>query len=118
MFPGDLEDDEILSSKVNHVDIFKAAHHGASSANSSKLLNSLTPEVIILSTDGNNSYDIPQQASLDRMYALTNKIYATFTTGTIKITSDGNTYNITSDNLVLFQETEWFLENRTLIDNN
>ena len=52
------------------------------------------------------------------MYAVTDQIYATFTTGTIKITSDGNTYNISSDNLILFQNTDWFIQNRTLIDNN
>ena len=118
LFPGDLEDDENLANTVDHVDIFKASHHGAKSANSSSLLTALSPEVIILSTDGDNSYGIPQQESLNRMYSITDKIYATFTTGTIKITSDGTTYNITSDNLVLFQNTEWFTQNRTLIDNN
>lgn len=114
LFPGDLEDDTTLATKVKHVDIFKASHHGASSANSTSLLNALSPEVIILSTDGDNSYDIPQQESLNRMYAVTNKIYATFTTGTIKVTSDGNTYNISANNLVLFQNTDWFAQNRTL----
>ncbi len=114
LFPGDLEDDEYLANNISHVDIFKASHHGASSANSTSLLQALTPEVIILSTDGTNNYDIPQQESLDRMYAITNQIYATFTTGTIKISTDGNTYNITSDNLILFQNSEWFLQNRTL----
>jgi len=114
LFPGDLEDDEILANNINHVDIFKASHHGASSANSSTLLDALTPEIIILSTDGDNSYNIPQQDSLDRMYSKTNNIYATFTTGTIKITSDGTTYNISAPNLILFQNTEWFAQNRTL----
>lgn len=114
LFPGDLEDDEEFAETIGHVDIFKASHHGASSANSSKLLEALTPEVIILSTDGDNSYDIPQQDSLDRMYAVTDEIYATFTTGTIEITSNGTTYDITSDNLILFQNTEWFIQNRVL----
>lgn len=114
LFPGDLEEDEEFAKTIGHVDIFKASHHGASSANSSKLLEALSPEVIILSTDGDNSYKIPQQISLDRMYEVTDQIYATFTTGTIKITSDGNTYNITSDNLILFQDSEWFAQNRTL----
>lgn len=116
LFPGDLEDDVTLATTLNHVDIFKASHHGASSANSSTILNALTPEVIIISTglDGVSKYNIPQQESLDRMYDQTDKIYATFTTGTIKITSDGNTYNITADNLILFQNSEWFIQNRTL----
>lgn len=114
LFPGDLEDDEQFADTIGHVDIFKASHHGASSANSTKLLEALTPEIIILSTDGDNTYDIPQQESLDRMYAVTNKIYATFVTGTIKITSDGSSYNIESDNLILFQDSEWFTQNRIL----
>ena len=119
LFPGDLEDDELFASTIDfHVDIFKAAHHGASSANSSTLLNALTPDVVILSTDGDNSYDIPQQASLDRIYAVTDDVYATFTTGTIKITSNGTTYNIEAEeNLILFQDTDWFEQNRTLNTN-
>lgn len=115
LFPGDLEEDEEFAETLEHVDIFKAAHHGASSANSSAILNALTPDIIILSTglDGVDKYDIPQQASLDRMYAVTDKVYATFTTGTIKITSNGSDYTVSADNLQLFQTTEWFTENRT-----
>lgn len=113
LFPGDLEDDEEFAKTVTHVDIFKASHHGASSANSSTILNALTPDVIILSTgpDGETKHGIPQQESLDRMYAVTETIYATFTTGTIKITSDGTNYTIEANNLQLFQNTDWFTQN-------
>ena len=105
LFPGDLEEDEEFAETLGHVDIFKAAHHGA---------NAMTPEVIIISAglDGVTKYDIPQQVSLDRMYAVTDTIYATFTTGTIKISSNGSTYTISADNLVLFQNTDWFAQNR------
>lgn len=115
LFPGDLEEDENLASTIGHIDIFKASHHGASSANSSALLNAMTPEVIIISAglDGVEKYDIPQQVSLDRMYSVTNNVYATFTTGTIKITSNGTTYDISANNLELFQDTDWFIANRT-----
>ena len=114
LFPGDLEEDEEFAETLGHIDIVKAAHHGASSANSSAILNAMTPEVIIISAglDGVTKYDIPQQVSLDRMYAVTDTIYATFTTGTIKISSDGNTYTVSADNLVLFQNTNWFAQNR------
>lgn len=116
LFPGDLEDDEILKNNIGHIDIFKASHHGSRSANSQNLLNKITPEVIIISTglDGVVKYDIPQQQTLDRMYSATNNIYATFTTGTIKVTSNGTSYTITAPNLQLFQNTEWFSQNRTL----
>lgn len=115
LFPGDLEDDEIISNSLTHVDIFKASHHGASSANSSSILNATTPEVIIISTglDGVTKYDIPQQETLDRIYTQTDTVYTTFTTGTIKITSDGTNYTISAENLELFQNTEWFSLNRT-----
>lgn len=113
LFPGDLESDEYLANKIGHVDIFKASHHGAKSANSQAILNSLSPDMIILSADG-TSYDIPQQESLDRMYSVTNEIYATFITGTIKITSDGATYYIECNNKQLLQDSDWFLENRVL----
>ena len=117
LFPGDLEADSTLASIVSHVDIFKASHHGASSANSNALLNALSPEIIVISAglDGVEKYDIPQQESLNRMYSVPNvKIYTTFTTGTIKITSNGTDYSISADNLIQFEETDWFKENRTL----
>lgn len=115
LFPGDLEDDAIFATSIGHVDIFKASHHGASSANSSTLLSALTPEVVILSCglDGVTKYDIPQQETLDRIYATTDTVYATFTTGTIKITSNGTNYQISANNLELFQNTDWFTNNRT-----
>ena len=116
LFPGDLEDDKEFAKTVTHVDIFKASHHGASSANSSTILNALTPDIIILSTgpDGDSKHGIPQQESLDRMYTVTDKVYATFTTGTIKITSNGTDYTIEADNLQLFQNTDWFTENNRI----
>ena len=115
LFPGDLLDDEYLATQIGHIDIFKASHHGASSANSQTLLNAMTPDIIIMSADG-TSYDIPQQDAIDRIYSLVNEVevYATFTTGTIKVTSDGNTYNITCPNKILLQDTDWFAQNRTL----
>ena len=105
-----------LANTIQHVDIFKASHHGALSANSEELLKTITPEVIIISTglDGYNKYDIPQQKSLDNLYSFTNEIYATFTTGTIKISSNGTHYTIECENKQLFQNTDWFLENRVL----
>lgn len=116
LFPGDLEDDLYLANSLQHVDIFKASHHGALSANSKDLLEAIKPEVIIISTglDGDTKYGIPQQKSLDNLYSFTKEIYATFTTGTIKITSNGTSYTIECNNKQLFQNTDWFLENRVL----
>ena len=115
LFPGDLEDDEYLSSIVSKIDIFKASHHGASSANSETLLQSLQPKVIIISAglDGVKKYGIPQQESLDIMHNITDNIFTTFTTGTIKITSNGTNYAITADDLTPFKDTTWFKQNRT-----
>lgn len=113
LFPGDLENDVFLSSQIGHIDIFKASHHGASSANSQTLLNAITPDVVILSADG-KSYGIPQQESIDRIYSVTNEVYATFITGTIKVSTDGNTYDLTCDNKTLLQDSNWFKENRVL----
>lgn len=109
LFPGDLESDEYLANNINHIDIFKASHHGAKSANSSTLLNAIGPDTIILSADG-ISYGIPQEESLKRMYSVTNEIYATFITGTIKITSTGNSYSIDCPNKQLLQDSDWYIE--------
>lgn len=114
LFTGDLEREEGLINNVEEVDIFKAGHHGSNTSNSSALLDILKPKVIIISTgpDGDTKHGIPQQNSLDRIFSATEEVYATFTTGTIKITSNGTTYDISCDNKVLFQNTEWFTQNR------
>ena len=108
-----------MATLLEHVDVYKAGHHGSKTASSQSLLEVITPNDIILGVyfpeddDGENGYGIPQQESLDRMFAFTDNIYATGVSGTIIITSNGTTYSIVGENnTTLFKDSQWFADHR------
>lgn len=121
LFTGDAEHnaEALMQVNLNHVDVFQAGHHGSHTANSDILLNKITPTDIILivdfpdDDDGENGYGIPQQESLDRMFAQTDNIYATGVSGTIIVSSNGTTYTITGEiNTILLKDSTWFSTRR------
>ncbi len=122
LFTGDAEFDAeaFMALNLGKVDVYKAGHHGSSTASSEALLSVIQPEDIILSVyfpdddDGENGYGIPQQESLDRMFGYTDNIYATAINGTIIIVSDGESYTITGSlNNTLLKDSDWFADHRT-----
>lgn len=117
LFTGDLEDDgeEFISQYLGHVDIYKAGHHGSGTCSTLPLLNAITPDTVIMSASMDNSYGIPPQDSIDRIYGFTDQVYMTFVNGNIVITTDGSTYSVAGElNNLLFQESDWFINNRIL----
>ena len=122
LFTGDaeFEAEEHMATILSHVDVYKAGHHGSKTASSQAMLDSITPNVIILGVyfpeddDGENGYGIPQQESLDRMFGFTDDIYATGVSGTIIITSDGTSFSVSGAlNTTLLKDSSWFASHRT-----
>jgi len=121
LFTGDaeFEAEEYMASFLGHIDILKAGHHGSKTANSQVFLDAITPSTIIISVDlyddndNENRYFIPQQEAIDRLFGMTDDIYATGTCGHIVITSNGTTYNVVGEeNTILFKDSPWFIEHR------
>lgn len=122
LFTGDaeFEAEEHMAEFLGHVDVYKAGHHGSKTANSQIFLNAITPSTIIISVDlyddndDENRYYIPQQEAVDRLFGMTDDIYATGTNGHIVVTSNGLTYNIVGEeNSILFKDSDWFSTHRT-----
>ncbi|MEK7525586.1 MAG: MBL fold metallo-hydrolase [Patescibacteria group bacterium] len=99
LLTGDMEADveqKLIASGINlDADILKVGHHGSKTSTSSALLNSVTPEVALISVGVKNRYNHPHLSTLQRLEDFKIPYYRTDTDGTITITSDGDRFIIT-----------------------
>ncbi len=96
LFMGDAESDIEAKIAWTHADVLKTGHHGSSDASSEKFLNAVKPEYAIISCGKNNDYGHPHQELLDRLSKLNIKVYRTDSDGSIILTSDGKTIDIST----------------------
>ena len=101
-FAGDLESEgeSILVDKreTEKVDLAKASHHGSTTSNSSKILSSLNPSIMVVSTAlvdrGDETHNAKNQThpigNALREMLKRSKVYCNFTSGTVEVTCDGN----------------------------
>ena len=72
-------------------DVFKAAHHGADTANTEDFLTAVHPTYCVISCGEGNSYGHPRAGVLNQLRAMGVKVFRTDEQGTIVATSDGST---------------------------
>ncbi len=72
--------------------ILKVSDHASRQALSADLLAAIRPEMAIYTAATGNPYGLPHQETLDVLTELGSRIYGTDTSGTIIITTDGQTY--------------------------
>lgn len=93
LLAGDAETqtEERMMSKSETLDakILKVGHHGSKYATSQDFLNTVKPEVAIISDAENNRYGHPSQSTLDRLKAANVKVYRTDLNGEITILTNG-----------------------------
>ena len=77
----------------NDIEILKSGHHGADNTVSKSMLKSINPDAAIIST-GFNPYGHPSKQTLKTFETAKIKTYRTDIDNAIKITSDGNSYEI------------------------
>ena len=83
------EEAEIISG-LGHVDILKAGHHGSNGSTGEKLLQTIKPQVTIISCGENNSYGHPGKEMLRRLAEANSRKYVTAERGAIQITMKNN----------------------------
>ncbi len=87
ILPGDIDqlvEHQILQrTRLEHIDLLIAAHHGSRYSTSREWLSKLTPLHTIVSAGYHNHYHHPHPLFLDRVYKQQSKILKTFDQGTI-----------------------------------
>lgn len=100
IFTGDAaRNDELkmLQSGFNlDADILHLGHHGSNTSTHPSFLKAVSPSVAIYSAGVNNSYGHPHGEVVNLIKNSGAKLYGTDVHGTIIISTDGKTYNITT----------------------
>ncbi len=109
---GDAEskaEDVLIKMNLGHVDVFKANHHGSPTSNKINLLDSITPDYVIISASESNSYNLPKKTIVARFALYTQNVYATFLSGNITVISDGTNIFVNGESeLTKVQESNWY----------
>ncbi|MFC9542053.1 MBL fold metallo-hydrolase [Lysinibacillus sp. NPDC056959] len=76
--------------------ILKAGHHGSNTSSSAEFIQTVHPEVTILSYGEGNKYGHPHAEVVERLQAIGSEIYATAEAGTVIVSTDGVNYDVNS----------------------
>ena len=80
--------------KLNDVSIYKVSHHGSKYSNSLELLQTINPEIALVSSGKWNVYGHPHPDTIDRLELVGAKVYNTGWVGqiTVGISKNGSGY--------------------------
>lgn len=98
LFTGDAtsEVEKKILSKDIKATVLKVGHHGSKYSTTTEFLNQVNPKYAIISVGKNNSYNHPNQITIDKLTKKNIEIHKTDQEGSIFLKSDGKTINITS----------------------
>jgi competence protein ComEC len=100
VFTGDAStDDELkmLQSGIDvKADILKLGHHGSSTSTDPTFLRKVNPAVAIYSAGFDNTYGHPHEEVVNLVQNSNIQLYGTDVHGTIIVSTDGNTYNVST----------------------
>ncbi len=82
---GFIEFNSLDNSKLKNIDVLKVGHHGGKSALNSKMLDTLSPKIAIIST-GQNNYGHPTKYIIDLLEQHNAKILRTDYNNALKVT--------------------------------
>lgn len=97
LFTGDAPTNAILDANPGHIDVLKLSHHGSRTGTNEQLVRKLSPTYAILSYALDNSYGHPMQSVLNALHKHSVEVWGTGANGTITITCDGTTIDISSE---------------------
>lgn len=98
LFTGDAtsEVEKKILNKNIQATVLKVGHHGSKYSTTTDFLNKVNPEYAIISVGKNNSYNHPNQVTINKLEKKNIEIHRTDQEGSIFLKSDGKTINITS----------------------
>ena len=112
LLPGDAEDKSEKAMVKKYGDalkstVLKAGHHGSANSSSSDFLTRVKPEVVVISVGEKNTFKLPFKEAMQRLEATGAKIYRTDYQGMITISTDGETYKVTTEKEAPPIEKRW-----------
>ena len=98
LFTGDAtsEVEKKILNKDIQATVLKVGHHGSKYSTTTDFLNKVNPKYAIISVGKNNSYNHPNQVTINKLEKKNIEIHRTDQEGSIFLKSDGKTINITS----------------------
>ena len=91
-FGGDIAmEQELLiaqSGSVGHVDLLKVSHHGSRFSSDSMFLETLSPDIAVVSCAKKNRYGHPADEAVKRLNEGTGRVYYTMNSGRIRLTEN------------------------------
>ena len=97
LFTGDAPTNAILDANPGHIDVLKLSHHGSRTGTNEQLVRKLSPTYAIVSYALDNSYGHPMQSVINALHKHSVEVWGTGANGTITITCDGTTIEISSE---------------------
>lgn len=103
LFTGDAQTDAetsmVAANLPLNADILKVGHHGSRTSSSLAFLNQVKPAVAVYMAGVNNSYGHRHPETIASLKTVGAQIYGTDINGTVSVTTDGNTYQITASKI-------------------
>lgn len=99
LFTGDMSQtvEEKCLNLFGDIDVLKVGHHGSATSSSAAFLSVVKPEYAVASYKVGNTYHHPTAEAIQRLTDLGCTVYGTGKSGTIVMTTDGNTYSFNTD---------------------
>ena len=102
LFTGDIgqEVEQKILNKDIQAEILKVGHHGSKYSTDLNFLQTVKPEVAIISAGIDNSYGHPHAETLTNLSDNNTAIYGTYKSGTIIVTTNGKSYSLDTNTTV------------------
>lgn len=99
LLTGDMPDtlERDIAASLRPTTVLKVGHHGSRTSTSAAFLNAIRPEVAVISVGAGNSYNHPTAEVLQRLRSAGATTYRTDQSGTVTVSTDGNTYTVTTE---------------------
>ncbi len=98
IFTGDAEakTESFLTGNLRS-DVLKVGHHGSSTSTSEEFFYAVAPEIAVISCGEGNDYGHPHKEILSLFESAGIQVYRTDISGTVTVTSDGQSLNVTTE---------------------
>jgi len=100
LFTGDAyqnEEQEMLSRDISvTADVLQLGHHGSKTSSHPDFIEAVDPDIAIYSAGEDNSYGHPHEEVVNRIKSADITLYGTDVHGTIIITTDGESYDVST----------------------